>query len=129
MLLQIACSSAFVLLLCGCEALEAAKPDWDTLSCTSPSPIEGVQGLTDAALTEKFGVPSRDEMFALADRPDEFHVSLQNKYPLSKKSNGRVQIKEMTWTGPKCSLTIWLDKQQGSWRTFDSLIYSKEAEF
>jgi hypothetical protein len=107
----------------------SAKPDWTKLTCDSPSSLSEINGLTEVNLESTFGPSQTSEIFALGDKQDEFHISLQNKYPLSKKGNKLIQIKEMTWIGPKCKITVWLDQQGTGWRTFDSLIYSKESEF
>lgn len=107
----------------------SARPDWSALICDAPRPLADVHDLTEAGLETRFGPAEAQEVFALGDRQDEFHISLQNKYPLADKQNARVQIKEMTWTGPACKITVWLDQQGDGWRTFDSLIYSKESEF
>lgn len=107
----------------------SAGPDWSTLTCTAPQPLVDSHGLTEAGLEKRFGPAEAQEIFAMGDRQDEFHISLQNKYPLTDKQNAQVQIKEMTWTGPACKITVWLDQQADGWRTFDSLVYSKESEF
>ncbi len=103
--------------------------DWRCWPCSPPGPVVGIAGLTKQQLIDKFGKGFASETFALGDKRDEFHVGLQNKYPLAKKENASIQITEMTWTGPGCKITVWLDMQSGALHAFDSLIYDKDAEF
>jgi hypothetical protein len=112
------------------KSVDTAKtPDWSKYNCETPQRLDQLDGLTLNQLKAAFGVAASDENFALGNRMDEFHVSLQNKYPLSRAGNEKTNIRELTWIGPKCKITAWLDKQGNSWRTFDSLIYSVNSEF
>ncbi len=103
--------------------------DWQSWPCSPPGPVVGIAGLTKQQLIDKFGKGFASETFALGDKRDEFHVGLQNKYPLAKKENASIKITEMTWAGTGCKITVWLDMQNGALHAFDSLIYNKDAEF
>jgi hypothetical protein len=106
-----------------------ATPDWAKWTCDATGRIDLLDGKTIEELQIEFGPASIAAEFPLSERQDEFHISLQNKYPLSKSGNEKTLVKEMTWTGPACKITVWLDQQDGKWRTFDSLIYSVNSEF
>jgi hypothetical protein len=103
--------------------------DWQSPACTSAEKIIGLDGLTDTTLAAKLGAVHEVATFAMADKQDEFHIGLQNKYPLTKKTNAAIQIREMTWLGKTCKLTVWLDQQDNVWHAFDNLRYSTDTEF
>jgi hypothetical protein len=103
--------------------------DWASGPCDGVTRVDGLVGRTDAQIVETLGEPERRETFRLGERPDEFHISLQNFYPLSEPANAKVQVQELTWTKGKCRLTVWLHNKGGNWVGLDSIRYSTEAEF
>lgn len=85
-------------------------------------------GLSEAEIKEKIGKAKQSEDFRLADRQDEFHIELQNTYPI--ESNADLQIREMTWEQDnECNLTLWFHQKQNRWVVFESVLWDKTLEF
>ena len=103
--------------------------DWATGKCDGITRVEGLNGQTDARITEALGEPERKEIFRLGERPDEFHISLQNHYPLKNTLNLNVEVQEWTWTKGPCRLTVWLHRKNGNWTGFENIRYPTAAEF
>jgi hypothetical protein len=93
------------------------------------SRVAGLDGRTGAQVAEMLGAPERKETFRLGDRPDEFHITLQNHYPLTNAANRGVEIQEWTWTEGKCRLTLWLHRKGGDWVALENIRYATDAEF
>jgi hypothetical protein len=106
-----------------------ATKDWAASDCTDVTKLTGLDGQTDAALGEMLGAPSRKDTFLLGERQDEFHVALQNHYPLTVAANAAVQLQEWTWEKGACRLTVWLHKPAASWVALENLRYPADAEF
>lgn len=106
-----------------------ATKDWADGECTGVTRLSGLEGQPEIKLSEMFGAPARKETFLLRERQDEFHVTLQNHYPLSVAANAAVQLQEWTWEKNGCRLTIWLHKPAGSWVTLENIRYPGDAEF
>jgi hypothetical protein len=106
-----------------------AVNDWTAGHCAGSTQLSGLDGRADTELDRMFGAPSRKETFRLGDRQGEFHVSLQNHYPLTVTNNAEVLLQEWTWERGKCRLTIWLHKPGPAWITLENLRYPVGAEF
>jgi hypothetical protein len=106
-----------------------AARDWAAGDCTDVTRLSGLDGQSDTELDRMFGAPARKEAFRLGEKPDEFHVSLQNHYPLSVAANAKVQVQEWTWENGKCRLTVWLHKPAATWVVLENLRYPSDAEF
>ena len=106
-----------------------AAKDWAAGDCTDVTRLSGLDGQSDTELDRMFGAPARKETFRLGEKPDEFHVSLQNHYPLSVAGNAKVQVQEWTWENGKCRLTVWLHKPAANWVVLENLRYPSDAEF
>jgi hypothetical protein len=102
---------------------------WANGPCTSIDRVGELIGLTTAEIETILGRPERKEEFLLGDRPDEFHIVLQNTYPLTKAQNAKVKIEEWTWTSGPCRLTVWFHHERETWKSFESSRYSSTAEF
>jgi hypothetical protein len=103
--------------------------DWASGKCDGVSRVDGLDGQTDAQIAQTLGEPQRKETFRLGDRPDEFHITLQNHYPLRNAANRDVQIQEWTWTEGKCRLTLWLHQKGGGWVALENIRYATDADF
>jgi hypothetical protein len=106
-----------------------AARDWAAGDCTDVTRLSGLDGQSDTELDRMFGAPARKVTFRLGEKPDEFHVSLQNHYPLSVAGNAKVQVQEWTWENGKCRLTVWLHKPAANWVVLENLRYPSDAEF
>jgi hypothetical protein len=67
--------------------------------------------------------------FRIAERPDEFHVRLQNTYPLTTPGNGDVRIVEWGWKHERCNLTAWLHDTSAGRVVLEAAIWSDAVEF
>ena len=103
--------------------------DWASGKCEGITRVDGLDGQTDSQIAKLLGEPERKETFRLSDRPDEFHITLQNHYPLSRAANRDVQMQEWTWTKGQCRLTVWLHKKNAVWVGLENIRYSTDAEF
>ena len=82
-----------------------------------------------ARAESRFGTPLSKESFRLEERVDEFHIALQNTYPMTEPKNASVQLQELTWANADCRLTIWFHLRDGTWRSFENLRWPRDAEF
>lgn len=103
--------------------------DWASGKCEGITRVEGLDGQADSQIAKLLGEPERKETFRLGDRPDEFHITLQNHYPLKNAANRDVQMQEWTWTKGACRLTVWLHKKNADWVGLENIRYSTDAEF
>lgn len=69
------------------------------------------------------------ESLRLEERVAEFHIALQNTYPMTEPQNARVQIQELTWVNADCRLTLWFHLRDGAWQAFENLRWPRDAEF
>jgi hypothetical protein len=106
-----------------------ATKDWANGDCTDVTRLTGIEGRSDAELSETFGAPARKETFRLGERQDEFHITLQNHYPLSVAANAKIELQEWTWEKGKCRLTVWLHKPAATWVAVENIRYPADAEF
>lgn len=90
--------------------------------------LHELEGQTRAAILERFGPPTREREFAMADCCDEFEIELYNTYP-PDEGHDAVQIHEWTWDFDGYALTTWLHEQAGEWRVLETSRYSDDVEF
>jgi hypothetical protein len=102
--------------------------DWAS-HCTSLTQLPGLNGQPDIRLSQTLGTPNRKETFLLGERQGEFHVTLQNHYPLTVAANAKVELQEWTWESGTCRLTVWLHKPDTTWIAFENMKYPATAEF
>ncbi|MCC6341312.1 MAG: hypothetical protein IT166_03880 [Bryobacterales bacterium] len=102
---------------------------WAKSPCTGIVHLPELDRLTPAELEEQLGAPRKKEPFLRGERQDEFHVVLENFYPLTKAGNRDVPLREWTWTEKDCQLTVWLHKVSGRWISFVNSRYSATADF
>jgi hypothetical protein len=114
----------------GPEAADVA-PDiaWTLPRCDQVGPLPNLKDLEMSEAHSRFGVPTSQESFQLGERRDEFHITLQNTYPLSDPKNASVQVREQTWAHGDCRLTLWFHLADGAWRSFEVLRWPAGAEF
>ncbi|HET9902599.1 MAG TPA: hypothetical protein VFQ27_02720 [Xanthobacteraceae bacterium] len=103
--------------------------DWASGNCDGVSRVAGLDGRTAAQVAQMLGEPQNRETFRLGDRPDEFHITLQNHYPLHNPANRNVEIQEWTWAEGRCKLTVWLHRKGGEWVALENIRYAADAEF
>lgn len=108
---------------------KTSKKTWTTSPCTGIVHLPEFDGLASAELEAQLGVPRKKESFLRSERQDEFHVLLENVYPMKKAENREVPLQEWTWTEKDCQLTVWLHKVNGSWTSFVNSRYSAKADF
>ena len=106
-----------------------ATSSWAERECTTSSSFPALVGRTAPELHEALGPPSRSEGFSLAERDDEFHIALQNTYPLSNPANASVRLEEQSWEHDNCRLTVWLHQVHGVWRALEVLRWPADADF
>lgn len=105
-----------------------ATKDWAAGDCADVTRLSGLQG-SDSELARTLGEPTRKQTFRLGDKQDEFHITLQNHYPLSVPANASVEIQEWTWERANCRLTVWLHKPAAEWVALENIRYPAGAEF
>jgi hypothetical protein len=103
--------------------------DWASEGCEGVTKVSGLDGQSAERIAKLLGEPERKETFRLGERPDEFHVMLQNHYPLTKTANAMVEIQEWTWSKGDCRLTLWLHKKGTDWVGLENVRYPADAEF
>lgn len=111
------------------DAEEAARFDWSGDSCDTVSRLPKLLGLGVAELERRVGPPDHKESFRLGERQHEFHIALQNTYPLTIPENANLELQEWSWSGGDCRLTVWLHRVQGAWRSFDNVRWHWATEF
>ena len=102
---------------------------WAKKPCTRPETLPDLSGRSEADVEKLLGTPDQKDAFLMEERTDEFHITLQNTYPLTKAANKQVAIREMTWKRDACKLTVWLHQAETGWRVFENSRYSATAEF
>ena len=107
----------------------AERIKWASGSCGETRQLLEVLRIGSTELERNLGEPERRETFRLGSRQDEFHVQLQNTYPLSVPENADVELAEWTWSEGECRLTVWLHRREQGWQSFDSLVWNEDAEF
>lgn len=105
------------------------KKSWSAGSCTGIDHLKELDGLTGEKLEETLGTAGKKDSFLRGERQEEFHVLLENTYPLKKEGNAEVPLREWTWTEGKCKLTVWLHQVNGQWTAFENSRYSATAQF
>lgn len=102
---------------------------WAKKPCTRPETLPGLSGQSEADVEKLLGTPDQKDAFSMGERTDEFHITLQNTYPLANAANKQVAIREMTWKRGACKLTVWLHQAETGWRVFENSRYPATAEF
>jgi len=125
--------SLLIVVLAGCSQPHGQEgspvetgPSWAE-ACEAPMQVDQLHGLDGATLAARLGEPERKETFRVGERQDEFHVQIQNTYPLPASAD--VEIQEWTWAAGDCRLTVWLHAAGDAWTSFGSLRWPKGAEF
>ena len=90
--------------------------------------LSELEGKTEAQLVERFGKPTHERAFAMADCCHEFEIELYNTYPPGKGHDG-VQIHEWTWDYDGYKLTVWTHKPAADWVVLDTIRYADDVEF
>ncbi len=108
---------------------ETKRKTWAKSPCTGIVHLPELDRLTPAELEAQLGAPRNKESFPRGERQDEFHVLLENFYPLKKAGNRDVPLQEWTWTEKDCQLTVWLHEVSGRWISFVNSRYSASADF
>lgn len=108
---------------------DLANNAWAKQACTRPEALAGLAGRSEAELEKLLGAADQKDAFLMGERTDEFHITLQNTYPLTKASNKQVAVHELTWKRGSCKLTVWLHQIEKEWRVFENSRYSATAEF
>lgn len=106
-----------------------ANDGWAKKPCTRPEALPGLAGRSEGEVEKLLGAPDQKHAFLMGERTDEFHITLQNTYPLTKAANRQVAVREMTWKRGACKLTVWLHEADKTWRVFENSRYSATAEF
>lgn len=108
---------------------KGGKKSWAESPCTGIKRLAEYDGLTERDLEAKLGAPRAKESYLREERQDEFHVVLENVYPLKKAENRKVPLQEWTWREKDCQLTVWLHQEGGVWKSFLNSRYSATADF
>jgi len=108
---------------------ETAKFDWSGGSCDTVSRLPKLLELGVVELDRRLGPPERKESFRLGERQHEFHIALQNTYPLTVPENANLVLQEWSWSQGDCRLTVWLHRVEGAWRSFENLRWHRATEF
>lgn len=108
---------------------ETARFDWSGGSCDTVSRLPGFPELGVAELERRLGPPERKESFRLEERQHEFHIALQNTYPLTVPENANLELQEWSWSQGDCRLTVWLHRIEGEWRSFEHLRWHWATDF
>ena len=93
------------------------------------SKMTNLNGLTIEEAIGKLGIPEKCETFLMNDVVGEFHVELFNTYPIAKKENRNVEIKEFNWRDGDYNITLWFHNISGKWIVFESLRWLVGTEF
>jgi hypothetical protein len=104
-----------VAVLCGCRHTPLTER------------VAGLDGLAEAQLVSRYGVPGHREEYPMSQAAGEFRTGLQHYFPMPR--NRDVRIRELTWDLPQHHLTAWLRETNGQWFTFDSLRYQRGVQF
>lgn len=102
--------------------------DWSA-DCHGVSKVAGLNGKSERLLLEELGEPDSREHFKLGERVDEFHIELQNHFPLTKPGNSAREVREWTWAAGGCRLTVWLAQGAEGWAAFENSRYSDKIRF
>ena len=108
---------------------DLANGKWAVVPCTRVEALPGLKGLGEGEIESLFGRAQAQSSFLLGERLDEFHIVLQNTYPLSKPKNRELPVREWTWSKGDCKLTVWFHEVNKTWSVFENSRYPASAEF
>jgi hypothetical protein len=111
------------------KAEATARADWAASGCVQTHRYSPAHGLGEAELVGRLGEPNERERFQRGTRSGEFYAQLEGAHPTSDPKSADVEISEWTWRSGDCRLTVWLHREDGAWRSFESLVWHREAEF
>ena len=103
--------------------------DWADGGCDEVRELPDLAELTTEVVTRRLGEPMQQESFRMGERPDEFHIALQNTYPLNERDNADVEVMEWTWETGDCRLTVWFHQVEASWQSLSNLRWHRDTEF
>lgn len=86
-------------------------------------------GLSEQELIAKLGPPFKQVEKKRGEFQGEFYVILEKTYPLKKRSNYQIPIKEITWGKDDKKISCWLHKVNGQWQTFESFHWSTRTDY
>ena len=110
-------------------AQRADTIEWAYEPCDAPDEVPHFDGMTETEVTRLLGPPTHKDAFNMRDRPDEFHVELQNVYPLSNPANANVEIRESTWHAGECRLTVWFHRADGEWTALQNVRWDRNTDY
>jgi hypothetical protein len=93
------------------------------------SQMTNFHGLNISEVIEKLGIPERCETFLMKQVVGEFRVELLNTYPITKRENQNVPIKELHWKDGNYNITLWFHQVNGKWVVLNSRRWHKDIEF
>jgi len=111
------------------DSERSGSHEWHSMGCKEVSRLSMFIDLGVAEIKERLGLPERKESFQMGKYQDEFHIALQNTYPLTIPENMHVNIQEWNWKKGECCLTLWLHKVDDEWRSFETLLWHKDTDF
>jgi hypothetical protein len=111
------------------EAAPARLTPWQPGECGAVASIRAYDGASEEQVRAALPQPLTTDEFRLGQRPDEFHVELQNYYPLSQPDNANILIHEWGWARGDCRLTLWFHDVDGVWKVVSGLEWNRQMEF
>src|SRR5262249_29525094 len=78
--------------------MKQSKKTWVKEPCTGIAHLAEFNNLSADDLEAQLGAPKKKESFRRGERQDEFHILLENTYPVKKAENKEVPLQEWTWT-------------------------------
>lgn len=99
------------------------------LGCRDIYTVDRWIGMNESDMTELLGKPTTEYVIKLssATRLYEYQSNLSKIVPVL--NNKEVEIKEMQWKSVDKTVTVWLQKNGGTWKVIDTLIWSKDVKF
>lgn len=104
-----------------------AKADWAAKPCGQVEPAPTYVGRHDDAVNTMLGPPSYDEQFSLGPGMNEFRIELLNQFPLP--ANAHLQVRERTWAGEDCRLTLWAVQRADAWTVVHAIRWPAGSSF
>ncbi|MCK5218406.1 hypothetical protein KAR10_02715 [bacterium] len=100
-----------------------------SLSSETTTKMNDLHGFNIIQAIEKLGFPEKGETFLMKEVVGEFRVELLNTYPVSKKENQNVKIKEVNWQDGKYNITLWFHQVNSKWIVLNSLRWPTGTDF
>ncbi|MFT4974371.1 MAG: hypothetical protein ACI8S6_000253 [Myxococcota bacterium] len=92
--------------------------------------LRELEGVTAEQIAQRFGPPSEEHSFMMAECCHEFEIELYNTYPPGTPESATTQIRQLTYKYDGYAMTLWLHAPSGGgWVVLETSRYGDNVEF